>query len=1163
MATEWLARLWRRGALVVLVAVVMVVAIGGISDGHSYAASGSSPVVATIADRGAASVQRLAATAPDGPLAAFVAPGTVGSFVAIGFNGSVSRGTGLRYAWDFDGSRAFLTTDGASPVIHHAFSVAGNHEVGLRVTDAAGRSAEVFHTIQVANLPHGELRFVPSHPRPGQLVRFRLRQPAVAAPRAAAGRSQASVTAPYVYLWRFGDHRDGSQRLGSLIFPGFHPTHKSLITHAYAHAGRFPMTVQTQNALGNYQTLTTVVPVGSCGAATKLTTATSAAGCGSADPPGTKSTGNNKQVQANVAIDGSDAPVSGQPIDFHVTYKNKAKKKKDPTVNCDPATGPVSDQCPELNVPTVTAIKWHFDDGATDTGMNQHLTHTFAASGEHTVDVIVTFDDGTYSGAVGHVHVYAPQPPAPCPQFSVGPFSGQVDDGSCLIPASVKNAALYHVPAGHSIELGGVTFSPVGDGGLGVSLNPGSVYATGNAKVAVSLKGLGGYVDQVIHLDKYSDHVIHFSPAGSSDPPQGSGAGSASFSGLTLKGADLVMHADGSVSFENARLYLSAFKQTTSLPSLTPDQVANRENEPLTLSVPDIALGGLPLHNLSLVRVPGQGFIGGVDFGLLGANIHADPPQPDGLGLHPDGSFAYAGLTFHPPAHAIPVGEAFYLSSLSLRAGLDPTYLQGTGGLTSNDGSTLRIDGCLALRFAQEVDTGKKVPSCPLGTSSPITASGFGAKLYGDLHLYGFELGQGYVEYQPNGWVGFGGGFNYDIAGAVSIDANLAGAFHSLSEWEVQAGAHVCETLVGRHCLGGDAIVSSRGIGGCVYLPLPFPDVGAWYRWTGGFGLIWHGCGIGEVHDEVGVSSTSLASPKDPFSSPRSPWQALRATRNARLPVRAGPRGALIGLIGQQSAPRVTVTGPGGLHLTDDGRDLQAYGTNAIMRSDRLHETFVVIRHPRRGAYSATTQPGSAPIIRTQHGDLLPPPSIVAHVSGHGRTRVLHYRLRPVRGRTVTFAEIGQHVSHQIGAAHGASGTLRFSAADGPRGSRRIVAQLSDAGIPEKVLRVSSYAAPPPPAIGTPSRLRARVTGSTLHVTWGSTHGAALYRVHVILSDGRNTVILRRAQDRSVILSGFGAGDRAQVSVSAVAADTRIGHTATATAHRRPAPIRPVIASAR
>ncbi|MDQ6806243.1 MAG: PKD domain-containing protein, partial [Actinomycetota bacterium] len=583
-----------------LVTAFMLVAASGVPGGDSYAAS-------------------------DAPLAAFVAPGIVGSTLSIGFNGAASRGTGLRYAWDFDGSHSFSTAGGTSPVIHHVFTDGGGHEVGLRVTDTAGRSAEVFHAIHVASPPGVELRFAPAHPRPGQLVRFRLLQLTRRAPRAAAGLSLASVTAPEVFLWKFGDHHDGSQQLGSLIFPGFHPTHTSVITHAYARSGRFPMTVQTQDALGNHQAATTVVPVGSCGAAALRTTASASAhGCGPADPPGTNPKGSNKHVQVFVRGYGLFDPASGQPTDFELGFKFKAKPKKPPPgISCEPGSKSFNDDCPEINVPPIVSTKWMFDDGTTENvkAGNGDVIHTFATPGSHAVSVTVTFADGTYSSNSDHFQFYLPQPPAPCPQFSVGPFSGQVDDGSCLIPVSNKDPTLYAVPAGHSIQLGGVTFAPVGDAGLSLSIGDhGRVWTTSKtAKIAVSLNGVGGSLRQSFYLNSSHDEVIHFSYAGSGDGHQG-GVGSSSYVGLPLLGADVVMHANGSVSFDNAQVSLGASKQTASLGSLTPDQVANRESDPLALSVPNFSLGGLPLHNVSLTRVPGQGFIGGGDFDLLGAS---------------------------------------------------------------------------------------------------------------------------------------------------------------------------------------------------------------------------------------------------------------------------------------------------------------------------------------------------------------------------------------------------------------------------------------------------------------------------------------------------------------------------------------------------------------
>ena len=148
--------------------------------------------------------------------------------------------------------------------------------------------------------------------------------------------------------------------------------------------------------------------------------------------------------------------------------------------------------------------------------------------------------------------------------------------------------------------------------------------------------------------------------------------------------------------------------------------------------------------------------------------------------------------------------------------------------------------------------------------------------------------------------------------------------------------------------------------------------------------------------------------------------------------------------------------------------------------------TWFAVKAPAAGVWKIVPEADSTPITEVRAANGLPAPKVTAKVTrGAGRKRVLTYKIAPLKGQTVAFAEQGKR---GLGAAIGdvkaqTKGTLTFTPTAGPGGPRTIIAQVAQRGIPRKTLVVARYVAPAPPRPAKP-RLKARRSGTKLIVTW-------------------------------------------------------------------------------
>jgi hypothetical protein len=213
---------------------------------------------------------------------------------------------------------------------------------------------------------------------------------------------------------------------------------------------------------------------------------------------------------------------------------------------------------------------------------------------------------------------------------------------------------------------------------------------------------------------------------------------------------------------------------------------------------------------------------------------------------------------------------------------------------------------------------------------------------------------------------------------------------------------------------------------------------------------------------------------------------------------------------------------------------------------DFRNTTIVLIRKPKKGGYTITAKPGSAPITEISHANALATPQITATVATKGTKRSLSVKSSVAAGSTVTISEQGKTLNQPlttVATAKAASATatiartsrrVSFTPALGPAGKRNLVAVISRNGIPYQRMVVGSYVAPPPPRIGAVRGLKAKLKASKLTVTWRPATNAKRYVVTVTLR--RHVKLTRSVSGKAhrLVVSEALARLGATVSVQAI-----------------------------
>ena len=410
-----------------------------------------------------------------------------------------------------------------------------------------------------------------------------------------------------------------------------------------------------------------------------------------------------------------------------------------------------------------------------------------------------------------------------------------------------------------------------------------------------------------------------------------------------------------------------------------------------------------------------------------------------------------------------------------------------------------------------------------------------------------------YVTYNTDGLFTFGGSLGFE-KGEFKAKATIDGWVDGDRAANARGDGEFSVPGVSFKASG---VVSSVGIAACRHGS--GPDVGAGYKWaTDDLTIFASSCDIGayEAHQSRGARSAGLSE---------------------GLEVAPGEPVVVLAIRGDGGAPQVVLNGPNGERIAapDGGRGIDRPDLMLVQYPDH-QTTYMAIFGPAAGRWTATTAPGSVPIVEISRAHALPEPKVAATVVEQKGRAIVRWRLRPIPGQRVQFVERSANGARVIATTNAETGTAEFDALPDTVADRTVIAIVEQDGLTRREIEVGQFEtepievtiAPPPPGTGppfvapvpgaplagvpptakagkpaTPRRLKpARVArvrierrpSGTVVASWPAARGAARYAVTVRYRGRRITFL--QAQRRR-ILRGVRRSDGVRVAVTSVGRD--------------------------
>jgi len=429
----------------------------------------------------------------------------------------------------------------------------------------------------------------------------------------------------------------------------------------------------------------------------------------------------------------------------------------------------------------------------------------------------------------------------------------------------------------------------------------------------------------------------------------------------------------------------------------------------------------------------------------------------------------------------------------------------------------------------------------------------------GDMQLACIPVAYQRFVLAADGYAEFSAGLrDYDL-GPVTLNADWGARFFDGHFTAEGSGRASVDTGIGEFGISGSALISDRGLAMCAGVDVLLGEIEV------GFGLDWN---PPPLNIALLLNNLTIMAP----SCDVGPWRTVELRARAAqagplsFDVGEGERAAVVGLVGADDAPPITLRDPSGreLAMPPDGI-LRQRGVLALRVPDE-RTTYVMLARPAAGRWTVEPQ-GGARIQRLQRAPVLPEPEVRAKLRPAGDARVVDVDVRPQPGQVVRLYEQAPGGTRELGlltgrrfvATAGARGdvqtvaprgrgadlALRLEPSDAAGVNRALVAVVEQGGVPRDRRVLATFRAGPP-SIGRPQRVRVRRSrNGQLTISWRRARGAQEHLVGVELGDGRARML--RTRRTRVTLAGVAPRTRVTVRVVGARANgsRRGGVTAT------------------
>ena len=519
---------------------------------------------------------------------------------------------------------------------------------------------------------------------------------------------------------------------------------------------------------------------------------------------------------------------------------------------------------------------------------------------------------------------------------------------------------------------------------------------------------------------------------------------------------------------------------------------------------------GIELKDISVKWQQGSSWSGAATLTLRFANSYS---LGAGFGLK-DGDFDFLKGSIGGLNAAVSPGV--FLQSIGFEVNRNPLTLAGNVGFSAGP----QIAGKKAVTVG--------------GGFKAVLDDPFVLELNGRAKLADrYDIGEAFLRYSSDGLFELGGKIDWDLKVAYA-SGKVSGFVDGLDAASIEGSVRGCIRIkwAPDPCAGAAMIASNIGIAACVDVYLGSAGVG--YDWGGDFDLFWGDCDLGPWRPAGGASSARAAA---------------AATNSFRL--RPGLRSVAFAVEGTGGSPGVTLAGPAGERIAVSQATPRAQTGRMIAVQAGNDTTYVVVERPSAGVWTLSDD-GAVPVRRIRQAFGLPEPSARARVSGRGASRTLSWRVRPIAGQRVRFAEIGARRA-QCDRQHPRVGG-KGSVPPGrrrrppPPDSRARGAERRAADQPHGRLLPGAGAAAPGPS----RKLRIARRGTGLVVSWKAPRPGFRHALALRLGDGRRLLRIVPAGSRSATIRGVASGYAARAAVTGLTHANGRGPTARAAIAGRP-----------